>query len=314
MTSINISATTKTIGEDGTFGNCSALTEINVDSANPNYYSTDGVLFQTAAPVTLMKYPGGKAGSYSIPANVVKTLNDAFENSVNLTSVAIPAGTQLGKTLYYNFGVVFNGCSKLTDITVATTNTKYSSVDGVLFNKTQTTLSKYPEGKAGASYTIPAGVTTLEDSAFMNCNLFTSMTIPESVTIIKDNVFRNCTGLTEVTIPTGVSNIGNYAFQSCKNLQAVYFLGNAPTLGTSTPLGYKVFEDNAVGRLIYYPNDKYAVPSEGGFKGFTSPWYGYPTEMTSPPVLITPEVTVTKLEDSMQVNIKNWDPNSQYQI
>ena len=37
---------------------------------------------------------------------------------------------------------------------------KYSSEDGVLFNKNHTTLIEYPDGN-GATYTIPNGVTSI---------------------------------------------------------------------------------------------------------------------------------------------------------
>ena len=43
-------------------------------------------------------------------------------------------------------------------------NSVYSSVDGVLFDKSQTTLIQCPGGKAG-SYTIPNSVTSIGDDA-----------------------------------------------------------------------------------------------------------------------------------------------------
>ena len=64
-------------------------------------------------------------------------------------------------------------------------NSVYSSVDGVLFNKSQTTLIQYPGGKAG-SYTIPNSVTSIGDYAFSGCTSLTSVTIPNSVTSIGD--------------------------------------------------------------------------------------------------------------------------------
>jgi len=59
-------------------------------------------------------------------------------------------------------------------------NSFYSSVDGVLFNKSQTTLIQYPGGKAGA-YIIPGSVTSI-GIAFSRCTNLTSVTIPSSVT------------------------------------------------------------------------------------------------------------------------------------
>ena len=96
-------------------------------------------------------------------------------------------------------------------ITVDALNSVYSSVDGVLFNKSQTTLIQYPGGKAG-SYTIPNSVTSIGDCAFDGCTSLTSVTIPNSVTSIGDCAFDYCTSLTSVTIPSSVTNIEGYAF------------------------------------------------------------------------------------------------------
>jgi hypothetical protein len=85
------------------------------------------------------------------------------------------------------------------DLVTYTSN--YSSVDGVLFNKLQTLLIKYPEGKSDNSYTIPDSVTSIGGWAFYNCTSLTSITIPDSVTSIGNNAFYNCTSLSSVTLP-----------------------------------------------------------------------------------------------------------------
>jgi hypothetical protein len=51
--------------------------------------------------------------------------------------------------------IAFGYCTSLTAITVASGNTAYSSVDGVLYNKSKTDLFTYPGGKSGTSFTIP---------------------------------------------------------------------------------------------------------------------------------------------------------------
>jgi hypothetical protein len=133
-----------------------------------------------------------------------------------LTNITIPDSvTNIGSG-------AFGMWPDLTAITVSTNNPAYSDVDGVLFNKSQTTLVQYPVGKAGTNITIPNSVTSIWNEALSG--------VP----------------ITSVTIPTSVTIIGDWAFGYCYNLTSVYFQGNAPSLG-----GSSVFngDDNAT---IYY--------------------------------------------------------------
>jgi hypothetical protein len=137
---------------------------------------------------------------------------------------------------------------------VDTNNPAYSSVDGVLFDKSQTTLIQYPAGKTGSSYTIPDSVTSIGDWAFSECSGLTSVTIANTVTSIGYEAFYYCTrlasvmignhvtsieqgaftgcSLTSVTLPNSVTNIGSVAFYG-SSLTDVYFQGNAPGLGAN---------------------------------------------------------------------------------
>src|SRR5262249_17972846 len=91
-----------------------------------------------------------------------------------------------------------------------TTNPAYSSVDGVLFNKSQTVLLRYPFTELGASYSIPVGVTTIAEYAFAGRYL-TNVTIPNGVTCIGTFAFSGCP-LSNIAIPASVTNIGEGAF------------------------------------------------------------------------------------------------------
>ena len=63
-------------------------------------------------------------------------------------------------------------CTVLTNITVSSDNTQYSSKDGVLFNKNKTKLVAFPGGKSG-SYAIPDSVTSIDKTAFNGCTELT---------------------------------------------------------------------------------------------------------------------------------------------
>ncbi|MHC4881854.1 MAG: leucine-rich repeat domain-containing protein [Planctomycetota bacterium] len=229
------------------FKGCVNLTVINVESSNSAYSSINGVLFnknQTA----LIKHPEGKAGDYTVPASVVSIGDYAFVNCLNLTSVTIPDNTTSIGSVAFGFcagltdisignsvtnigNSAFNSCSSLTSIFIPSSvssigwyvfhrcyslqtieveesNPVYSSLDGILFNKSQTELIKCPGGKAG-NYTIPTSVISIETEAFEACASLTGIIIPDSVTSIGNSAFQNCSDLTSVTIGKSVTSIGD---------------------------------------------------------------------------------------------------------
>ncbi len=95
LTNVNIPAGVTTIGTDA-FLNCGALTNISVNSNNPNYAGAGGVLFDKPI-TTLIQCPAGLAGDYSIPASVTSIAQLAFYNCLHLTSVTIPGSvTEIG--------------------------------------------------------------------------------------------------------------------------------------------------------------------------------------------------------------------------
>ena len=165
--------------------------------------------------------------------------NDAFINCSQLASIDIPAGVKsIGQTAFYscsklttitipesvtNIGeTVFCDCSLLTDINVNGNNTLYASENGVLFNKTKTTLICCPAGKT-ESYSIPEGVTNIGYEAFRGCSNITSIAIPASVTNIGGYAFNRCSKLSTIAIPASVTSIGYSAFYYCSGLTSVTF-------------------------------------------------------------------------------------------
>ena len=135
-----------------------------------------------------------------------------------MTSIEIPKGvTSIGLG-------AFEGCSSLGNIAVDVNNQTYLSIDGILFNKDQTTLICYPAGKTEVAYTIPGGVTSIGGYALSYCSSLASIEIPSSVTSIGDQAFFGCSSLMSVEISSSVTSIGWFAFQSCSDLASITIL------------------------------------------------------------------------------------------
>ncbi len=205
------------------FSGSTNLIAITVNVLNPVYSSVDGVLFNKSQ-TALIQCPARKAGSYAIANGVTDIGNNAFSGCRSLTNITIPASV----TNIWNSA--FGGCTSLTAITVDDLNPVYSSVDGVLFNKSQTVLILCPEGRAG-SYSIPNSVISIGGSAFSFCTSLTSVVIPNSVTSIGDSAFIRCVSLASVTIGNGLTGIRAGTFSGCRSLTNITIPSSVTDIG-----------------------------------------------------------------------------------
>jgi hypothetical protein len=213
-----------TTGWDSTFGGRPAFLWDPV--AQVGYTTASGAISITAYAAT--------GGPVTIPDRIPDTTNGLPVTSIattafyqsGLTTATIPSSvTNIGEE-------AFSACPSLTNITVDPLNSNFSSVDGVLFDKSLTTLIQYPGGKAG-SYMIPGSVIHIGDGAFSGCSSLTSVTIPNSVTSIGSYAFTGCTNLTSVTIPDSVAAIGDSTFQGCSGLSSVAIGNSVSNIGTN---------------------------------------------------------------------------------
>jgi len=105
LTSITIPASVTSIG-DVAFADCASLTNINVNSSNLAYSSANGVLFDKNQ-VTLIQWPEGKTGDYTVPDGVTNIRDQAFRDCSSLTSVTLPHSvTNIGNCAFVNCGIL----------------------------------------------------------------------------------------------------------------------------------------------------------------------------------------------------------------
>jgi hypothetical protein len=266
LTSINVPNSVINIGQ-WAFAFCDNLSVITVATNNPSYSSLDGVLFNKSQTM-LIKYPEGKSGNYSIPSGVTIIDDFGIYACTSLTSIFIP----ITVTNIYGNGYIFDTfsyCSSLKAITVDEQNPVYSSRDGVLFDKSITTLINYPQGRTEAFYTIPDSVTSIDPNNFHFCINLTNLIIGDNVTNIGAEAIISCPNLTSVTLGKDVTYIGDDVGTGCGNLTTIFVRGDAPT-----NIGWDVFLGDTNATIYYLP---------GSVGWSTDSWYP-PTALWIPQI------------------------------
>jgi PKD repeat protein len=196
-----------------------------------DYFSGDYLYSITNNSITITGYFGSNV-TLLIPETLVaypvtRIADFTFGNASNLVSVTIPSSI-----LRIGTGA-FAYCISLTSIMVNDSNTQFTSLDGILYNKTLTALLQCPEGKAG-NISIPDTVTNIKPYAFIYCLNMTSITLGANVTTIGTSAFYGCFSLTSVAIPDSVTFLGDSAFKYCLGLTSITLSNNITILGGST--------------------------------------------------------------------------------
>ena len=198
------------------FKDCTSLTEVKVNAANPYYFTKDGVLFGPALveyepqyddAYALQSYPAGRQGAYTIPSKVKggkeidQIWTSGFEGASGLTDITIPASIgRLGTAAFESTG--------LTHVTIPDT---VQQVDPAVFQNCTELVS----------VKLPAGLAEIDQYMFANCTSLQYVDMPDSITKINIYAFHNCTSLTSLALPEGLTSLSVGCFEKCYNLQHV---------------------------------------------------------------------------------------------
>ena len=212
----------------------------------------------------------GGLTNMTIGPNVTSLGLETFFGCSSLDSVTLPAKiASIGQNS-------FTGCSSLEAILVASSNSNFSSLGGVLFNQNQTTLITCPEGLAG-NYTISGTVTSIGLGAFDGCTSLTGIIISSNVTSIGESAFEDCTQLTDLSISNKVTSIGEQAFSNCSSLPTVTIPASVTSIGeyafsacvklTNIEVNVSNPAFTSVAGVLFNKNQNALVEFPGGFTG-----------------------------------------------
>ena len=97
-----------------------------------------------------------------------------------------------------------------------------------------------------ASFTLPAAIKTIEESAFEGNPAMCVVYVPDSCTAIGANAFKSCTGLTQIRLPKNCA-IDDTAFSGCTSLIAVYAPAGGTTESWANGRGIEFVAEQATG-------------------------------------------------------------------
>ena len=227
LESITLPEGVVSIGEDAFYG-CTSLKSITLPEGVSSIGYRTFYYCPSLKNITLpegltsigdLAFDGCKSlASITLPEGVSSIGNSAFRDCTSLASITLPNSiSTMGSDL-------FNGCSSLKEI-----HGQYASEDYRCWIVNGALIAFAPAGIT--SYEVPAGVTSIGDSAFTRCTSLASITLPEGLISIGNSAFHSCTSLESITLPEGVSSIGNTAFHSCKSLKSITLPEGASSIG-----------------------------------------------------------------------------------
>ena len=182
LTNAYLPASVQTLGSD-VFEVCTSLQAITVDPANAAYASLGGVLFDHGLD-SLLEFPAGRAGSYTVTNGVNNIAGYAFYQCHGLTNVILPASlTNLQSGAFASAGlsaVYFNGNSPVisNDVSVfgGDAATAYYQAGTTGWGTNFDGLSTAVFAPFGASWATPASV--VYGTALSSAQLDASATVP----------------------------------------------------------------------------------------------------------------------------------------
>ena len=235
--------------DNGTFANEYTFTTMPLNGITL-YAKWKELFILEDTTITAITDYGKSFETIEIYEGITEIGNRVFVDCINLKSITIPASVlKIGDT-------PFSGCINLININVASDNNYFTSVDGILENKTQDTIIYYPEGKKDKILNLNSTINKIKSNAFYSCalekvvisdittwlkiefeniysnpllnaqlylgdDLITVVNIPDNIKEIKNHAFAGCKSIAEIQWNSTLESVGDYAFWGCEGLTVV---------------------------------------------------------------------------------------------
>ena len=199
------------------------MPEFKVHSENPSFESDEKGVLYTKNRVELRTVPSNimtkvAGDTYTIDSHVTSITVGAFAKAPDLKKIKLPAGLDKVEDIGWPS---IAGTPTLEAFVMDAGNAKFEVVDGVLFSKGPKRLLLYPQGKSGATYTVPEGVEEITSYGIAGNPYLTSIDLKD-VTKVKISALVNLPKLKTITIPKNLKKKGleEGAFEGCSSLEA----------------------------------------------------------------------------------------------
>lgn len=252
----------------GAFCDCENLNKVIINSENRNFAADEHFVYTKnkrgivyVIPKLLPEQiviPNGveeiKAGAFwgvkikrvVLPETIRAIRKFAFHECNNLEQVNLPEGLKIIEDASFGYTrlkqitlpssirdigkEVFASCQQLTSIQ-AHKNSKYMTIDGVLFSVADGVLLSYPIASHRKKYLIPDFVKSIANEAFGYAHNLQYVICNRKLVEIEDRAFIGCSALKEVELSNEIRRIGQAAFMDCKNLISIDLPRNLSSLG-----------------------------------------------------------------------------------
>ncbi|MBQ9127648.1 MAG: leucine-rich repeat domain-containing protein, partial [Thermoguttaceae bacterium] len=157
-----------------------------------------------------------------LPSTLREIGADAFFECVALEKISpLPAGLSFDCVRDLRF---FTGCDALQGVSVDPNNQYFKDVDGVLFDKTGTTIYFYPRVRTDEFYQVPDGVQRIGDLAFAGNLHIKRVKFPWTLRMIDTSAFGGCRSLEAAEffpVVNSLRTIAYGAFSGCDALKSI---------------------------------------------------------------------------------------------